>query len=24
VWWMHQKRNLTRWLKADLDDLGAT
>ena len=24
AWWMHQKRNLTRWLKADLDDLGAT
>jgi len=24
VWWMHQKRNLTRWLKTDLDDLGAT
>jgi hypothetical protein len=24
VWWMHQKRNLTTWLKQDLDDLGAT
>jgi len=24
AWWMHQKRQLTKWLKADLDDLGAT
>jgi hypothetical protein len=24
VWWMHQKRQLTTWLKQDLDDLGAT
>jgi hypothetical protein len=24
AWWMHQKRQLTKWLKQDLDDLGAT
>jgi hypothetical protein len=24
AWWMHQKRLLTRWLRQDLDDLGAT
>jgi len=24
AWWMHQKRQLTKWLKQDLDELGAT
>jgi len=24
AWWMHQKRQLSKWLRADLDDLGAT
>ena len=24
AWWMHQKRQLTQWLKADLDELDAT